>query len=321
MSEISVELNAIILASRQCKGVQNGLRSEASKMLRQYEALGNGWNDDKYKELGQIVQKCAEALKQPISELQRCEVFLQRLQQAISEYEAVHFNGNGGGGGAAGAAAGSASSSTSSGSIQYGGTNRSREINIRRYNRMSRAASRNVDHQHETSLRRYCGACYGNINGHLRGTLERPLCGSDRTQVESDVANLTETLNGRRLGQNMVLYRGVRNPNFMLGNDWQNRSLEELNSAHAGRVVRDAGFVSTSVSQEAAEGFLSWAGATMIIEAPADANGMFVGAYNTIDPPEYEVLLQRNSDFRIDSISRDQHGMCVIRATLIGRGE
>ena len=57
----------------------------------------------------------------------------------------------------------------------------------------------------------------------------------------------------------------------------------------------------------------------MIIQAPADANGMCVGAYNN-RTAEREVLLQRGSNFRIDGVSRDHYGNCVIRATLIGRG-
>ena len=92
MGEISVELNAVSGAIKKCQTIQAGLKSESTKMLHQYDSLGNGWNDEKYRELGQIVHKCSDALKQPLSELQRCEVFLQRLYSIIAEYESIHFS-------------------------------------------------------------------------------------------------------------------------------------------------------------------------------------------------------------------------------------
>lgn len=91
MDEISVEINAVSTAMKKCQTIQTELKSESTKMLQQYDSLGSGWNDDKYRELGQIVHKCAAALKQPLSELQRCEVFLQQLYKIIAEYESIHF--------------------------------------------------------------------------------------------------------------------------------------------------------------------------------------------------------------------------------------
>lgn len=91
MSEVSVELGAVAGAIKQCRAVQMRLKSETSKMLQQYDDLGSGWNDEKYRELGQIVRRCADAFKQPLSELQRCDVYLQRLCKAIAEYDSITF--------------------------------------------------------------------------------------------------------------------------------------------------------------------------------------------------------------------------------------
>lgn len=93
MGGISVEINAVSGAIKKCQTIQAGLKSESTKMLHQYDSLGNGWNDEKYRELGQIVHKCSDALKQPLSELQRCEVVLTQLHAIISKYEGIHFNG------------------------------------------------------------------------------------------------------------------------------------------------------------------------------------------------------------------------------------
>ncbi len=308
MGEISVELNAVSGAIKKCQTIQADLKSESTKMLHQYDSLGNGWNDEKYRELGQIVHKCSDALKQPLSELQRCEVFLTQLHTIISEYESIHFSSNG------------STSNSSSNSHQYSNISQGSGVSNRRYNRMSEAASRNIDYQHERSLRNYCLDGYQDMNGYLRGTTTREFSTEYASIVQDDINNLTETLNEHQLGRNMTLYRGVSNPRHIIGDNWQNMSIEEINNANVGRVFHDDGFCSTSVDPNGAADFSqSWTGATMIIQAPADANGMCVGAYNN-RTAEREVLLQRGSNFRIDGVSRDHYGNCVIRATLIGRG-
>ena len=308
MDEISVELNAVSDAIKKCQIIQAGLKSESTKMLHQYDSLGNGWNDEKYRELGQIVHKCADALKQPLSELQRCEVFLTQLHTIIAEYESIHFSSNG------------STSNAYSNSHQYSNISQGSGVNNRRYNRMSEAASRNIDYQHERSLRNYCSDGYQDINGYLRGTTTREFSTEYASIVQDDINNLTETLNEHQLGRNMTLYRGVSNPRHIIGENWQNMSIEEINNVNVGRVFHDDGFCSTSVDPNGAADFSqSWTGATMIIQAPADANGMCVGAYNN-RTTEREVLLQRGSNFRIDGVSHDHYGNCVIRATLIGRG-
>ncbi|MBO7196016.1 MAG: hypothetical protein J6V80_01650 [Clostridia bacterium] len=308
-SEVSVELGAIATAIKKCQTVQYGLKHEATQMVEKCNSLGSDWNDEKYKELCRIVQDCSAALKAPISELQRCEVYLNKLHQAIMEYESISLSSGGNG-----------TSTLSSGSQQYSGVGRSGNISDRRYNRMSQAAARNIDTDHANSLRRYCGEGYRDMNGTLRGNMTRELYPDYAATVQGDIDNLTDTLNQHQLGRNMTLYRGVNNPNFMIGDNWQNMTVEELNEANVGRVFHDEGFCSTSVSPNGAGNFSqSWTGATMIIQAPADANGMCVGSFNN-HRDEREILLQRGSNFRIDGITRDNFGNCTIRATLIGRG-
>lgn len=308
MGDVSVESTAVSNAIKQCQTIQTGLKYETTKMLRQYETLGSGWNDEKYRELGQIVHKCSDALKQPLSELQRCEAFLAQLHNIISEYENIHFSSNGG------------MTTSSSSSCQYSSISQGSGVSNRRYSRMSEAASRNVDYQHQRSLRNYCLDGYQEINGYLRGTNTREFSTEYVSIVQDDINNLTETLNEHRLGRNMTLYRGVSNPRYIIGDNWRDMSIEEINSSNIGRVFHDDGFCSTSVDPNGAADFSqNWTGATMIIQAPADANGMCVGSYNN-RVAEREVLLQRGSNFRIDGVNRDRYGNCVIRVTLIGRG-
>ncbi|MBQ7642924.1 MAG: hypothetical protein IJS67_03380 [Clostridia bacterium] len=313
MSEVSVELNAVTTALNNCRSAQSEIKNATAKMLRQYDEAGKGWKDKKYRELGQIVDKCRNALEKPFSDLQKCEVFLTKLQKSIKEYESISFSS----GGTNGAPATGAPSSAAR---QYGAVNQGRRISNRRHSRMSQAASRGIDYIHERAIRNYCGDGYRDINGRLRGTNTRETSPDYAAIIQDDIDRITETLDERRLGRNMTLYRGVSNPRYILGDNWQNTSEEELNNANNGRVFQDSGFCSTSVDPDGAAEFAqSYNGAMIIIQAPADANGMAVGAYNS-RTSEREVLLQRDSNFRIDSVSRTRYGNCVIRVTLIGRG-
>lgn len=307
MPEISVELNAVIAAIKACSAIRTELSNEATKMHQQCSRIGNEWKDEKSKEFEQIVFGCSNALKKPLSELQRCETFLKQLASALSEYESIHFSSIG------------AASSASSDSRQYSNTGRGRAISRRWFNRMSEAAARNIDYRHQRSIRSYCSDGYVDINELLRGTTTHEHTPEYTRIIHDDIDNLTEVLNNHQLSRNMTLYRGVTNPGFMLGRNWEDMSTEELNTANIGQVFHDDGFLSTSTHPDGAGEFAQCrTGATVIIQAPANANGMCVGSFNPRSN-ESEVLLQRGSDLRIDSISRNSYGNCIINATLIGR--
>ena len=121
MSEVSVEISAVSTATKKCQVAQTELMDVSNKMIRNYNSLGSDWNDEKYRELGAIVRSCSDALRQPVSELQRCERFLQRIYNSLAEYQNIHFTGNGSSNG---------SQPSSSASSTAGGSSTSSSVHI-----------------------------------------------------------------------------------------------------------------------------------------------------------------------------------------------
>lgn len=100
MSEISVESRAIVAALRACLDAQKALSAEASSLARKCADLAPLWRDDKFREFDRMLQNCVRDLQRPVSDLQRGQVFLQKLLDSVNEYESVRLSSGGSGGGA-----------------------------------------------------------------------------------------------------------------------------------------------------------------------------------------------------------------------------
>ncbi len=72
-----------------CDVCVSSLTQASSSLNSGYQAAGSGWQDSKYRELGQIVNECCQALTKPITELNSCRASLERLLAAVQEYEAT----------------------------------------------------------------------------------------------------------------------------------------------------------------------------------------------------------------------------------------
>ena len=87
MANVNVTRTAVNRASHACVDAATELRNASKEMLRKYVAAGSGWSDAKYKEVGEIVNQCNEAMKAPISQLSSCYQTLQTLSRIIEIYE------------------------------------------------------------------------------------------------------------------------------------------------------------------------------------------------------------------------------------------
>lgn len=87
MANVNVTRTAVNRASHACVNAATALKSASKDMLRTYEEAGSGWSDAKYKEVGEIVKQCNEAMKAPISQLSSCYKTLETLSKIIEIYE------------------------------------------------------------------------------------------------------------------------------------------------------------------------------------------------------------------------------------------
>jgi hypothetical protein len=91
-SGVSVESAAINGGIVCCKTSIQELNTAAQKLQKSYQQAGSGgWKDQKYAALGGIVEECCSALTKPIEELQECMKKLEKLLQAVGEYEQVNL--------------------------------------------------------------------------------------------------------------------------------------------------------------------------------------------------------------------------------------
>ena len=87
-SEVSVSTDAIQGGIQCCKVSIQEMESSIKKLINSYRMAGSqGWQDQKYVALGNIVEDCCMAMKTPTGELQDCIVKLEELLRIVTEYE------------------------------------------------------------------------------------------------------------------------------------------------------------------------------------------------------------------------------------------
>ena len=208
-------------------------------------------------------------------------------------------------------------SSNTLNSIMYDATARTKTVSHRRFEKQSKKDVKNLNYIERRAIDNYCSdngfpPIYEQINSYLRGkSTEIP------SYLKDDINAMTEAISQRTLTQSTTVYRALKSSQSIFkGNE--NLSVEELNQLFVGQDYIDRGFCSTSISEKGIEEFLSWNGVILEIEAPAGAQAIFTGEVSRYKEKEQEILFQRGSIFRINSIS-EANGIKRVNLTLTGR--
>lgn len=80
------------------KYLQNGVRSietTRSMIKSKYQQLGADWHDNKYRELGDILQECYRALGDIQKVMLQAEKYVYSLAKTIQDYDSVNLGGGG----------------------------------------------------------------------------------------------------------------------------------------------------------------------------------------------------------------------------------
>lgn len=88
---VNVAATAIQSGIGVCQTSVHELQSAAQALESGYASAGSGWHDDKYAQLGNVVNTCTSALRSPIASLQECEASLKELLGQVQDYESVTF--------------------------------------------------------------------------------------------------------------------------------------------------------------------------------------------------------------------------------------
>ena len=89
MAYVDVTRSAVQKAMSSCVAAASELKKASSNLNKQYAAAGQGWKDSKYKELGQIVDECNAAMRDPVSKLGECHKTLSELDKILEAYESA----------------------------------------------------------------------------------------------------------------------------------------------------------------------------------------------------------------------------------------
>lgn len=87
MANVDVTLGAVQKAKQSCVAAARELQNAAKNLKEKYASAGTGWKDSKYREFGDIVSTCNEAMKAPMSQLQECHQTLSEIESIIVEYQ------------------------------------------------------------------------------------------------------------------------------------------------------------------------------------------------------------------------------------------
>ena len=91
MANVSVGLAAIQNAQIVCTGAIQDLNNSAQKLNNRYREAGQHWKDNKYAQLGGIINDCSRALRSPVDGLFECLNKLKEIEKVLLEYESVNL--------------------------------------------------------------------------------------------------------------------------------------------------------------------------------------------------------------------------------------
>jgi hypothetical protein len=91
MASASVGLDAIRNAQSVCQGAIQDLNNSSQKLSNRYQEAGLQWKDNKYEQLGVIINDCSRVLRSPTEELFECLNKLKEIETVLLEYESVNL--------------------------------------------------------------------------------------------------------------------------------------------------------------------------------------------------------------------------------------
>ena len=188
----------------------------------------------------------------------------------------------------------------------------------RNYDIQSIEDSKDLTSAERDTIERYSGTDYQNINKSLYDPEFKPLSLEQDEQIKSDINTLTDCLDRKELPYDARTYRGISDMSIIFGDDFNKLSIQELNAKYSGQYFVNEGFTSASTKARVAKRFSgSSKGGVMRIDLPKGSNAMCLGDVSLYKNGEKEVLMQKGTMFRIDSVgSRD--GKLFVKTTAVG---
>lgn len=154
------------------------------------------------------------------------------------------------------------------------------------------------------SLTAYSGADYESINMSLRNSR---ITISEKNKILID--NIENALNKSKLTEDIMLHRhvefdGLSGLTGIKEGKLKNSSIEELKELLKGNTYTEKAFCSTSIRNFEGE----FREIVYDIVAPKNTNGLYINEISNYRNVEYEFLLQKNTEFKVQDVLKDKDG-------------
>ena len=93
LGQVNTNSQELLQALRNVQVATRSIETTRTMIRTKYQQLGAGWNDKKYKELGDVLQECNRALNEVQKIMLQAEKYLTMLSKHIQEYESVNIGG------------------------------------------------------------------------------------------------------------------------------------------------------------------------------------------------------------------------------------
>ena len=89
---VSVDAKAIKGGIMITKMSMDKLKKSSVRLAQNYQRAGSGgWKDQKYKDLGVLIDQSITALRKPLAQLEECEDKLRKLLKEVEDYESTRL--------------------------------------------------------------------------------------------------------------------------------------------------------------------------------------------------------------------------------------
>lgn len=95
MGIVNADVNEILQAWNNIRTAITSIGTTKSTISKKYQQLNGVWKDKKYKELGEVVHDCNNALNSILKTLMQGEKYLSLLAKSLKEYEETEFGAAG----------------------------------------------------------------------------------------------------------------------------------------------------------------------------------------------------------------------------------
>ena len=93
MSVVNSDLNTLLQTVKNMQTAIDSIETTKASISTKYQQLGYGWNDKKYKDLGDVVNACSKSLNTILKTLLQGEKYVALLVKSLQEYENANLAG------------------------------------------------------------------------------------------------------------------------------------------------------------------------------------------------------------------------------------